>query len=612
MPDGAAPTRRRWLASTALGTAALGALRVPPSASADVAPGDAVSGPAPEPLASLVRDMAVADKVGQLFVTYAFGDRADTADPADVAENRKRHGVDNAQQLIDRYRLGGIVYFTWSRNLRQPTQIAELSNGLQRAALGRPGGIPLLISIDQEQGVVNRLGALATQFPGAMPLGAGGSFGDALTAARITGSELRALGVNQNYAPVADVNVNPANPVIGVRSFGADPALAARLTAAQVRGYQEPAPHGAGVAATAKHFPGHGDTAVDSHYGLPLITHTREQWERIDALPFRAAIKAGVDVIMTAHIVVPALDPAGDPATLSRPILTGLLREHLGYDGVVITDALDMAGVRQKYGDERVPVLAIKAGADMLLMPPDLDIAYRSVLAAVRSGEISQARLDESVLRILRLKAKRGLFADPYVDPGAAPGRVATPRHLAAAQRVADRTVTLIKDDARLLPLPPGPGRRVLVVGADENATGVLAGAVGRRGPSTTPLATGARPGQDRIDAAAAAARVHDLVVVATNRAWQVEEQQRLVGALLGTGRPVVVIAVRDPYDIAYFTGAPTYLATYSFSPPSLEAAARVLFGECEPTGRLPVPIPVAGQPDRTLYPYGHGLGYGG
>ncbi|KWX11000.1 beta-N-acetylhexosaminidase, partial [Carbonactinospora thermoautotrophica] len=186
------------------------------------------------------------------------------------------------------------------------------------------------------------------------------------------------------------------------------------------------------------------------HYGLPLITHTREQWERIDALPFRAAIKAGVDVIMTAHIVVPALDPAGDPATLSRPILTGLLREHLGYDGVVITDALDMAGVRQKYGDERVPVLAIKAGADMLLMPPDLDIAYRSVLAAVRSGEISQARLDESVLRILRLKAKRGLFADPYVDPGAAPGRVATPRHLAAAQRVADRTVTLIKDDARL------------------------------------------------------------------------------------------------------------------------------------------------------------------
>ncbi|NEA77367.1 glycoside hydrolase family 3 N-terminal domain-containing protein, partial [Streptomyces sp. SID13588] len=264
-------------------------------------------------------------------------------DQFDIDLNLKEMGVKTAAELIAKYHVGRIIYFVWAHNTRSPHQIADLSNGIQQAGLAQPTPLPLLISTDQEHGIVARVGKPATLMPGAMALGAGGSRSDARKAAQIAGAELAAMGIVQNYAPVADVNVNPANPVIGVRSFGSDPQAVAELVAAQVKGYQ-----GAGIAATSKHFPGHGDTKTDSHYGLPRIDHTVEQWEQLDAPPFRAAIAAGIDSIMTAHILVPALDPAEDPATLSHPILTGVLRERLGYDGVVVTDALDMAGVREK------------------------------------------------------------------------------------------------------------------------------------------------------------------------------------------------------------------------------------------------------------------------
>ncbi|HEU0128654.1 MAG TPA: glycoside hydrolase family 3 protein, partial [Pseudonocardiaceae bacterium] len=409
--------------------------------------------------------MSLDEKIGQLFVTYAYGDRVDTDDPADVANNRAVYGVDNAAALIEKYHLGGIIYFTRFNNVNNPRQIAELSNGIQRVAADQRSSIPMLISTDQEQGLVARVGPPATQFPGNMALGAGRSPSDAYDAARITGEELSAIGINQDLAPVADVNVNALNPVIGVRSFAENTKLVSQLTSAQVEGYQD-----ADVAATAKHFPGHGDTTVDSHTGIPVINHSRQQWERIDLPPFQAAIERGVDSIMTAHIVVPSLDPSGDPATLSEPIMTGLLRKELHYDGVVVTDALDMAGVREKYGDDRVPVLALKAGVDQLLMPPNLDLAYQAVRAAVHSDEISERRIDQSVHRILRLKFQRGLFHDPYVDVDAIDGVVGTPEHLARAQQIADRTTTLIKDDVELIPLAQRP-RSVLVTGWGATTT---------------------------------------------------------------------------------------------------------------------------------------------
>ena len=232
----------------------------------------------------IIKRMTLQEKVGQLFVTYAYGQTADTTDPADVAHNEQELGVANGKELIEKYHLGGVIYFAWSNNVANPQQIAGLSNGLQRVATSQRAGIPLLISTDQEQGVVTRVGPPATQLPGNMALGAGRSVPNAYDAAQITGKELRAIGINQDFAPDSDVNVNAANPVIGVRSFGSDPSLVSDLVSASVDGYQS-----ANVAATAKHFPGHGDTATDSHYGVPIINHTRAEWEqhRRPAVPGR-------------------------------------------------------------------------------------------------------------------------------------------------------------------------------------------------------------------------------------------------------------------------------------------------------------------------------------
>ncbi|MEU1179368.1 glycoside hydrolase family 3 N-terminal domain-containing protein [Streptomyces sp. NPDC005820] len=563
--------------------------------------------------AALLSRMTLAEKVGQLFVARVYGHSATAPDQADIDANLKELGVRTAAELVAKYRVGGIIYFTWAHNTRDPRQIAELSDGIQRAALQQPRGVPVLISTDQEHGIVCRIGGPATLFPGAMALGAIDSTADARTLGRIAGGELRAMGVRQNYSPVADVNVNPANPVIGVRSFGADPEAVAALVAEEVRGYQA-----AGVAATAKHFPGHGDTAVDSHTGFPVITHTREVWERLDAAPFRAAIAAGVDAIMTGHLLVPALDASGDPATLSRPILTGILRERLGYDGVVVTDALGMAGVRTKYGDDRVPVLALKAGVDQLLDPPDLALAVGAVLKAVQDGELTEERLDASVLRILRLKEKLGLFAEPYADPDAVGRLVGRPEHLAEADRIAARTTTLLVDEGPLLPLSPRAHPRLLVLGADPASpsgttgppTTVLASALTALGFTATALSTGTDPSAETIERAVAAAAEADAVVVATYNVTAASPQRTLAERVTAAGRPVVAVAVRNPYDVAHLPSVPAVLATYSWTDVELRAAARVIAGTARPRGRLPVPVQRADDPARVLYPLGHGLTY--
>ncbi|MFF3202550.1 glycoside hydrolase family 3 protein [Streptomyces sp. NPDC002962] len=561
----------------------------------------------------LLARMSLEEKVGQVFVSRVYGHSATAPEQTDIDANLGELGVRTAAELLARYRLGGIIYFAWAHNTRDPRQIADLSDGIQRASLRQPRGLPVLISTDQEHGAVCRVGRPATLFPGAMAIGAGGSRADARTLGRLAGRELRAMGIRQDYSPVADVNVNPANPVIGVRSFGADPAAVAALAAAEAEGYRA-----AGVAATAKHFPGHGDTAVDSHTGFPVITHSREEWEALDAVPFRAAIAAGVDCLMTAHILVPSLDASGDPATLSRPIVTGILRQRLGYDGVVVTDALDMAGVRTKYGDDRVPVLALKAGVDQLLNPPDLDVAWNAVLRAVRDGELSERRLDASVLRILRLKARLGLFDDPYVGPGDAGRTVGAPEHLAAADRIAERTTTLLVNEGGLLPLSPRTHPRLLVVGADPASptgttgppTGVLAAALTALGFGATALATGMAPSAEAIAGAVTAAGTADAVVVATYNVTAADAQRSLVRQLAATGRPVVAVAVRNPYDVAQLPFARACLATYCWTDVELRAAARVIAGVAGPRGRLPVPVRRADDPTQVLYPIGHGLTY--
>jgi beta-N-acetylhexosaminidase len=594
---------RRLLATgvtwaTALALAAVGS--VPASA----APEGAVPGPEAR-VAAASRLMSTEEKVGQLFFQNVYGSDATTADP----RNMPLYGVQSPAEVVQKYHLGGVIYFAWTDSVKNPAQITGLSNGLQKAAIGSGAHVPLMIATDQEQGVVTRIGPPATQFPGSMALGAGRSVSDARTAAAITGQELRAMGVNTNFAPDADVNVNALNPVIGTRSFSSDPALVSSMVTAQVNGYQKDA----GIIATPKHFPGHGDTATDSHVGIPVITHSKEQWQQIDAPPFKAAIKAGTKMIMSGHLVVPALDPSGDPATLSRPILTDLLRGELGYKGVIITDALGMQGVRDKYGDAEVAVRAVLAGVDSLLMAPDMDAAYNGVLAAVASGRISERRLNESVARILLLKLRQGILFHPYADASRLDSVVGTPAHLAAADAITDRTSTLVKNDDAVLPMAAS-GKRILVTGYGASTTTTLADALTRRSATVTRTVTGAAPTDAAVADAVAKAADQDAVVVTTMKAWDTTVtdpsggQQKLVTALLATGKPVVVVAVRDPYDIAYLPGVKTYLATYSYSPVAIEAAVRVIVGEVAPQGALPVDIPAAGDPTTALFPFGFGM----
>ncbi|ROP39006.1 glycoside hydrolase family 3 protein [Saccharothrix texasensis] len=539
-------------------------------------------------LTALVRGMSLEQKVGQLFVTYLHGQSPDEAHPG----NLRDFGVATPAEVVAKFQPGGVVYFNNSSydNIDTPRQIAALSNGLRRASR-----IPPAIATDQEMGIVTRIGAPATQFPGNMALGAGRSAENAERAARITARELRAMGITQNFAPDADVNSNPANPVIGVRSYSSDPALTAELTAAQVRGYQGRFLAQHTVSATAKHFPGHGDTDTDSHSTLPTVDRTEAEWSEVDAPPFRAAIAAGVDSVMTAHIQMPKIDPSGEPATLSKPALD-LLRENLGYDGVVITDSLAMAGVRQLHSDAEIPVLALKAGVDQLLMPVNLELAVNSVLAAVRSGELSERRVDRSVLRILRMKVLRGMITSPPADVDAVDSAVGPAEHLAAAEAITDRTVTAVRNDAGVLPLAAKP-TAALVTGWGETTTRTLAGVLGG-----TALPTGSAPTQAQVAAAVQAAGNADVVVVLTNGLSRQPAQQTLLTSLLATGKPVIAVAVQNPYDVAH-TAAPTWLATYSYGAVSMEALARVITGEVGPVGKLPVEVP-----GPTPYPFGHGL----
>ncbi|MEV6164668.1 glycoside hydrolase family 3 protein [Streptomyces sp. NPDC052052] len=613
------PSRRTLLTATAAtaavavtgGVLAPGAVAAPTSASG----GSYGSAATTARLKRLISRMSLEEKVGQLFVMRVYGHSATEPDQADIDANLSEIGVRTAAELIAKYHVGGIIYFAWAHNTRDPHQIADLSNGIQSAGLAGPTPLPVLIATDQEHGIVCRVGEPATLMPGAMALGAGGSRSDARRAGQIAGAELAAIGIKQNYAPDADVNVNPANPVIGVRSFGSDPQSVAGMVAAQVKGYQR-----GGVAATSKHFPGHGDTSTDSHTGLPVINHTREQWAELDAPPFRAAIAAGIDSIMTAHIVVPALDPSEDPATLSRPILTGILREELGYDGVVVTDSLGMEGVRTKYGDERVPVLALQAGVDQLLNPPNLAVSWNAVLEAVKSGELSEARIEESILRILRLKTKLGLFDDPFVTHEGVDRTVGTKPHLEAADRIAERTTTLLANEGAVLPLSRLSHKNLLVVGADPASpsgttgppTTTLATAFGELGYAATALSTGTAPSKAKIDEAVAAAQGKDAVIVGTYNVSATSSQRTLVSALAATGIPVITVAIRNPYDIARLegTGYAANLATYSWTDVELRAAARVIAGRAEPRGKLPVPVQRADDPTQVLHPVGYGLTY--
>jgi beta-N-acetylhexosaminidase len=560
------------------------------------------SAASPDPVAARLAQMTLEQKVGQLFSTYVYGDSATTTNPADVAANESAYGVDTPAEVIAKYHLGNIIYFTWSDNLNNPTQIATLSNGLQQAGLDSDG-TPLLISTDQEGGNVVRIGAPLAVSPGNMAIGATFSAPDSYAMSQASGQQLKALGINVDDAPVVDVNTNPDNTADGPRSFGDLAGHVAAMAATSVSGYQN-----AGIAATAKHFPELGSTSVNTDTGIAITDETKAQFQQNDLPPFRAAISSGVDVVMAAHIVAKSLDPSGAPASMSEPIVTGLLRGELHYNGVVITDALSAAALQNIAPAQRA-VDAIKAGDDVLLMPDNLGDAINAVLDAVHSGQISQARIDQSVTRILTLKQKLGLFTNPMVDVSAVPSSVGTAAQNAAAAQVATDSITLVRNQDSTLPVTPNSGKHVLITGWGASTTQTLTNLVGSYGVTAQRLYTGTTPTQSAIDAAVAAAGANDEVIVTTDSAWGNTAQQNLVKALLATGKPVTVVAMGGPYDLAYFPDAPTYLAAYGYQPATLTQLVAVLFG-AQPEGHLPVTIHQADDPTKVLVPYGTGLHY--
>ena len=475
--------------------------------------------------------MTLKEKVGQLFVINGFGTGLHDRSPEAVKFNRRFYGVSDIAQLIRKFDPGGIIYFDWSNELEDPLEIAGLSNGIQRLARHQHARVPMLISTDQEEGEVTRIGSPATVFPGNMALGATRDVKLARRAARITGEELRAMGINVDNAPVVDSNVNPLNEADGIRSFGDRPPFVARYGRAAVRGYQE-ASGSTGVAATAKHFPGLGDVAINPDDGAVSSPQTLAQVRRQNYPTLEAAIGAGVDQIMITHILFPKITGSKYPTSLLPFWGKGQLRKYLGYRGLVTTDALDAAAV-SSFPPAQVALKALRAGNDQLLEiaqpeelegsdkpPADLLAARRAVLRAVKRNPDRMHALKASVVRVLRLKWRLGLVKHPFTSPARVKRTVGTPAHLKVARRASRRSITLLRNDAGLLPLTPDTGQKALVTGFGLTTTATLGAAVEAHGLPAQVLDTGFDPEPAQIAEAVAAAQQSDVVFVSTFNAW--------------------------------------------------------------------------------------------
>lgn len=508
-------------------------------------------------------------------------------------------------RAIRERRVAGVTLFR-EANVQDPWQVRELTQRLQQAA--RQAGMPpLLIAADQEGGQLLAIGEEVTLFPGNMALGATGSAELAYRAGEVIGRELAAMGINVNYAPVCDVNTNPWNPVIGVRSFGEDPYQVAELTAAFIQGIQS-----TGVVATAKHFPGHGDTQEDSHFTLPILNHDLQRLEQVEFIPFRAAIAAGVRMIMTAHLAIPAITGRHDlPATLAPEALRGILRERMGFEGVIITDALTMKAIRRTTTTASLgldAIAAARAGADLLLFGPepfDWEEVFQALLQAAHRGILESEDLLGSGERVIRLRESvTGLEMPDLSVVGCA-------AHRSVAEEIARQSVTLIRNHRNQLPLAPGLETPIAVVmprpvdltPADTSSfvRPILADALRRYHPRVDEFAISINPDAAEIAALRESLFPYPIVVLGTINAFQQSGQAELVRVLLKEKDVVIWAALRLPYDLQVAPEAPTYLCTYSILPTSLEALAALITGNLSPKGRLPVTIP-------GLHPRGHGL----
>ncbi len=505
----------------------------------------------------------------------------------------------SAARRIHEQGAAGVTLFR-DHNVVDPSQIRELTAAIQAA---RPAGAPpLLVAADQEGGQLVGLGEGTTPFAGAMALGA---TGDAALAERVAGAtarELRALGVNVNYAPVCDVANNPANPALGIRSFGDDPGAVGTLAAATVRGLQ-----GDGVAATAKHFPGAGDTAADPHHELPLVPRTEAELAGRELVPFRAALNAGARMVMTGHFALPGQND-DLPTSLSAAVLRDLLRRQLQFDGVTVSDALDMRALAQGSAQIVDAVAALRAGEDVLLGTADepaLERLEEGLAQAQRRGLIDADDDAAAKRRLDELRRWLGRYDQPPLD------LVGCAEHQALAAELAQRSITLVRNDDRLVPLKAAADARIAVVQsmpadltpADTSSTvsPTLAGALRRRLAGVEEILLPAAPGEADVAGLGERLGAFDLVVVGTFSAHLQPVQAALAAAVLASGKPTVTVALRTPWDLLAYPSARTHICSYGILPPSMEALAAGLLGEASFAGRLPVEI--AG-----LHPRGHGL----
>ena len=515
-----------------------------------------------------------------------------------AAPNSRSREYRQFMKLVRETRVGGMVLVNWSNSRltqkAQPYALAAFLNRMQK--LSR---VPLLVAGDFERGASMRVDA-TTVFPQAMAFGAAADPALARFEGQVTAREARAIGVHWLFFPVADVNNNPDNPIINIRSYGEDPKQVSALVAAFIEGTRAD-PHYR-VLSTAKHFPGHGDTAVDTHLNMAVIDAPRERLESTELPPFRAAIQAGVDAIMTAHIAVPALAPANVPATLSSAILTGLLRGDMGFKGIIVTDALEMGGIAQGYSSGEAAVLAVEAGADALVMPPDPEAAVKAILAAVQSGRLTRARIDDSVARLLAAKEHVGLDRRATVDLEAIGDQIDMPEDQERAQEIASRAVTLVKNDGNPIPLR-APAKTCFLTLAERHYSNEgleFAQEVHRREKNATVIELDASLPWASLDAAVQKTAACESVVVAafaSVAAYRGDvalggEFPRMLDALFSIGKPVALIALGNPYLVRSFPKAAALLLTFSTVPPSETAAAKALFGDSAITGHTPVSIP--------------------
>lgn len=540
--------------------------------------------------------MTLDEKVGQLIIPATVG--------MFMVENSG--AFQEIHRDLTQFHVGGYHMLGDVTMLHEPSGVALLINQMQRRAK-----VPLFITADFEGGVGYRFTG-ATRLPRAMVMGATYNEENAYEAGRIAGEEARAIGVNINFYPVVDVNNNARNPVINIRSFGADPELVSRMGRAYIRGLQS-----ANVLATAKHFPGHGDTSTDSHLELPIVEIDRARLEKIELPPFRAAVQEGVSGVMSAHIALPQILADKTPATLSGKMLTETLRGDLGFQGIIFTDAMNMRGVAALYPDGEAAVRALKAGADVILYPPSVEKAFTAMKQAVESGDVSAARLDASVRRILAAKQRLGLDKNRLVDLDKVPQILGSRANREAAQRIADSAVTLVRDEKRALPLQLTPEKRVLCITLTDGGSSVFQYAPGQtflsglteRHRNVTSASVTPRTSPAEFELLRKLAAFSDVVIIngfiraaAFKGSIDLNENQlEMLKSFSRLGKPFVFVMYGSPYLLTFVPELPTYILAYEYYHGAEEAAVKAVLGEIPFRGRLPIELP-------GLYPIGHAV----